>query len=750
MGKRFFGKIVLLFLLSMPLFGQGMRITDLPLMTLIDSADVFPIVDIDASVNGITKKVTWSMVTDSIQARAINLYNALDTVTTVSWDSITNKPSYVGTPTGSGLFLSPTYMGYYSSSTWKTYMDNSGNFAFGDVGGGGAGVLWTQSISTLSIKGSINITNPTTAFAGDSLNASQIGNDLNWDNTVTKLTNGVSLSAGGITLGTASYLRSGKTLYSSTTAGFFIGAESGTPKVNIEDANSYFKWTGSALQIAGSVVISNPETFVNNDSLDLSYLQGTLSADKVLVGTNTLTYEINEKNNVIRATTAPTTHLSTGDIWIDTDDGDKPYTYNGSTWVAAYTSIDGGNLVTGTVTAAKLNVSELSAITATLGSAVVGTSSTAGYLQSYDYVASTSGWKIAKALAEFNGATVSSSTMNSSVFRSESTKTYGDLSSGIWLGKYGTSDYRFEIYKTISKYFRYDGTDFYLAGGKISGSTITGGIIQTAVSGTRMSLSSETGYNYLNYYNSSGTSIGGLHFNPSDANGLQLSCTGALSFVSEDIISFSADAVDISYIRFLGSSYPDVDIYGLNTTSIATTVGMQFGDGKLIINNSGQLTKINNLAASSYTGYSLVSDGTSFTPSTSSYSGSYYNIISNTETSNTSALAGFYAKANQGGSQAGLAIQAFASQYSDATLAGYGRLVTDASLNGLVLGVATGDLISFRVNNTEYAKVTSGGLTTSALTFSSANNTAPSNTTTPVAWKTVITSNGTYKIPLYQ
>ncbi|MCS4162710.1 hypothetical protein GGP94_003158 [Salinibacter ruber] len=43
--------------------------------------------------------------------------------------------------------------------------------------------------------------------------------------------------------------------------------------------------------------------------------------------------------------------LQTGDLWIDTDDGDNPHTYDGTNdqWEAAYTNIDGGDITTGTI-----------------------------------------------------------------------------------------------------------------------------------------------------------------------------------------------------------------------------------------------------------------------------------------------------------------------------------------------------------------------------------------------------------------
>jgi len=40
--------------------------------------------------------------------------------------------------------------------------------------------------------------------------------------------------------------------------------------------------------------------------------------------------------------------IKAGDIWIDTNDGDAPWTYNGGAWVRSYTSINGGSIKTGT------------------------------------------------------------------------------------------------------------------------------------------------------------------------------------------------------------------------------------------------------------------------------------------------------------------------------------------------------------------------------------------------------------------
>ena len=51
-------------------------------------------------------------------------------------------------PSGSGLFFDSTHFGYYDSSAWKTYMDNSGNFYLGGTSGP---LQWDAGTSTLTL-----------------------------------------------------------------------------------------------------------------------------------------------------------------------------------------------------------------------------------------------------------------------------------------------------------------------------------------------------------------------------------------------------------------------------------------------------------------------------------------------------------------------------------------------------------------------------------------------------------------------
>jgi len=102
---------------------------------------------------------TGADVTSTHTAASITGQGDLATLDAVNWNSqIDNIPSTLGTPAGTGLFLSSTYMGFFDSPDWKTYIDSSGNLILGDIAGGNTGLSWNQGTGVLNIKGAINIT----------------------------------------------------------------------------------------------------------------------------------------------------------------------------------------------------------------------------------------------------------------------------------------------------------------------------------------------------------------------------------------------------------------------------------------------------------------------------------------------------------------------------------------------------------------------------------------------------------------
>ena len=65
-----------------------------------------------------------------------------------------------------------------------------------------------------------------------------------------------------------------------------------------------------------------------------------------------------QRSDTPPTTRADATPLEDGDVWIDTNDGDKPYTWDAdagpAAWVASYTAINGSNITTGTINAARV------------------------------------------------------------------------------------------------------------------------------------------------------------------------------------------------------------------------------------------------------------------------------------------------------------------------------------------------------------------------------------------------------------
>ncbi len=77
---------------------------------------------------------------------------------------------------------------------------------------------------------------------------------LQWDGSALDVTGAIGGTITALVLQAVnSAVRAGKTTYSDTTAGFWLGLDTTTPKFNIGDATNYVKWNGTALDIAGAI-----------------------------------------------------------------------------------------------------------------------------------------------------------------------------------------------------------------------------------------------------------------------------------------------------------------------------------------------------------------------------------------------------------------------------------------------------------------------------------------------------------------
>lgn len=100
-------------------------------------------------------------------------------------------------------------------------------------------------------------------------------------------------------------------------------------------------WSTSTKKRVGTTYISNGKIYLSSVIEDSTHRTVT---DSEMTTWNT----VEDKPTVYRQASEPSGG-NEGDIWIETDEGDRPWTHNGSIWVRSYTEIEGGRITTGTI-----------------------------------------------------------------------------------------------------------------------------------------------------------------------------------------------------------------------------------------------------------------------------------------------------------------------------------------------------------------------------------------------------------------
>ena len=186
-----------------------------------------------------------------------------------------------------------------SSSTSKVHMDSSGLRAYisgtqkVDINAAGYGVFGSGTNKTYIgvttyplFHGSI--ASPTTGPTGGELSAAKFyltdAGDAVFKGTMTAGTintstiNSATLTAGSLEIAsTGSIYTTGKSTYASTTAGIWMGYDSGSYKVNVGSSSAYMKWTGSALEVSGTITCNSLSSI---DYLQVGGTKPPASADQ--------------------------------------------------------------------------------------------------------------------------------------------------------------------------------------------------------------------------------------------------------------------------------------------------------------------------------------------------------------------------------------------------------------------------------------------------------------------------------------
>lgn len=96
-----------------------------------------------------------------------------------------------------------------------------------------------------------------------------------------------------------------------------------------DDGNKMYRWSGSTWVLADNAQIAT------NAAAIVTEASARASGDSANASSITaLTAVVSAKNVTYRQTTAPASGMVAGDLWFDSDDDNKPYRYNGSSWVA--------------------------------------------------------------------------------------------------------------------------------------------------------------------------------------------------------------------------------------------------------------------------------------------------------------------------------------------------------------------------------------------------------------------------------
>lgn len=205
-------------------------------------------------------------------ANSITGQGSLATQSSVNYNTeVTNPPTNSAgalivspSPSGSGLFLGSTNLGYYASGAWKTYMDNSGQFF---LGGSSGPFAWDGSALTIGVS----VTSG--SYSGSTVRISNTGFTTYYGSLVSPSTQVdvfAESSAAGINLTNFS----GNRMFIDTTNGIIFQNPGG--------GSNYFALSTSYLRIFGST--SGPTGNFNLDSSGNLVLSGDLTAANLKTG----------------------------------------------------------------------------------------------------------------------------------------------------------------------------------------------------------------------------------------------------------------------------------------------------------------------------------------------------------------------------------------------------------------------------------------------------------------------------------
>jgi hypothetical protein len=362
---------------------------------------------LSGSVSGSIANVSSSISSSLATANSQSLYTVFSASAYLDKFIFTDENGKIRRPptaSAAGLYTGDDHLGFYSAGSWKTYMDNQGDFYLTSSVVGGGFLAWSSAQSRLQIQGDINIQGGNAAT-----NASLSQSFTNVSGAINSATSSLSQSVASTTFTTATGLiAKPPTVLVGSTSGLYLGNSflgyydgNGWKTFMANNGNFYLSgsggdsltWAGGVLSINGAINITGGNA-ATSAALTSSLSSTLSSANSTAAGyaanaalSASISGSVNASGQITKPATPSGAGLYLGSSYLGY--------YNGSTW-KTYMENNGNFYLSGTGTdSLTWNGSTLTingAITVTGGNAATSaalTSSLASTLSSANSTAAT-------------------------------------------------------------------------------------------------------------------------------------------------------------------------------------------------------------------------------------------------------------------------------------------------------------------------------------------------------------------------
>jgi len=216
------------------------------------------------------------------------------------YQTVLQSTSYV-IPSQSGLYLTAQHLGFYNATLggWSVDIRNTGEMFLGSQYNNQY-LYWDGN--TLTVKGNIEA------------------------NSVTA---NISITSPYITLSGSGYIAGGKSSFTDTNNGFWLGYYYGNYVFSIGNSSQYLKWDGATLTVSGNIASST----ITSSTITGSTLETNASGERIEISTYNYIYFYESNNYLTSMIYAPTgvglnilsyraiSLFSTGTLTIQSDQG---------------------------------------------------------------------------------------------------------------------------------------------------------------------------------------------------------------------------------------------------------------------------------------------------------------------------------------------------------------------------------------------------------------------------------------------